>query len=289
MPKQAREARGGNDAAQRLRLFDVHRHIVPDSGDEEVFRVPERADFKAWIEAWRGGSPQEAEGVACALMPPAFYNLTNGIEDTRRLNDLVHAVCRARGASAAVAIGIVEPLHGEVALAEIDRAASELGMVGLVWRHRAQGIFVDAPIMQRLVERAAERRLVPMLHASPRSGNEALWRIWGLAERFPQVPMIVLGALTTWDDQQTIIGCGDRARNVHYDTAGFFGEPRQLGTLAERLGPHRLVFGSGAHCTAEDDVAGRAQEIAESDLPDALKRAILVENARTLLRREADR
>jgi predicted TIM-barrel fold metal-dependent hydrolase len=268
-----------------LETIDIHRRIVPDSAEHELFRVPERADFASWIAGARL-SADANESVRYAIVPPAFYALGQGIADTRRLNDLVRAVQDSWGKRVPAAFGVVEPHHGDAALDEIDRIAGELRLTGIVWRHRAHGVYADVPIMTRFVERAAGHGLVPMLYGTPRSMNEPLWRIWKLAGQFPDVPIIVLGALADWDQLQHILAAPDRAPNVHYETSGFFGEPDDLAGLAQRIGPHRLVYGCGACGAVPSLDGGFGTHIARSALPRDLKHAILSGNARRLLRLE---
>lgn len=266
-----------------MNVFDIHRHFAfgPEpSGELGLLRVPQRSDFAGWVKS----SPDVplAADSRVALQPPAYYVLTQGLEDTRRLNDLTRAVADALGARAPVVLGTVEPHHGEEALAEIDRMARELRFAGIAWRHRAHGTFVDGPIMSKYVARAADRGLVPLLHGMPRSGNEALWRVWRLAEQFPSVPIVVVGALASWDQTQAILAEPGRAKNVVYDTSGLANGPDALLPLAERLGPERLVFGSGAHCDEPLTAAQLAGDIARSSLPAPLQRAILWDNAARL-------
>jgi predicted TIM-barrel fold metal-dependent hydrolase len=265
-----------------MQALDIHAHVAVTADEHSLFRVPQRPDFERWIAA----SKDVAARGECriALQPPPYYVLTEGIEDTRRLNDLTHALKQALGARAPVAFGTVEPHHGEaVGLAEIDRLA-KLKFAGVAWRHRANGAFVDSPITQALVRRAHEQGLVPVLHGAPRSGNEAIWRAWALAERFPSINLIVLGALSSWDQQTAILAEPKRAPNVVYDVSGMWGEPETLVAIAERLGAERLLFGSGAHCDEALDAERLAQRIQKSAIPDALKRAVLWGNAARVLK-----
>ena len=265
-----------------VQVFDVHRHFDHPPADEALFRVPPRAEHVEFAEGVAAMSgPRRLDEVFVAVHPPSYYVLTEGIEATRRLNDLAHSVAEVHGAGV-VPVGTVEPHHGEAALAEIDRVALELGLTALGWRPRAQGVFADAPTMTSLVARAADRGLVPMVHASAGSGNEALWRVWRLAERFPSVPIVVLGALSDWDQKQEVLAQPDRASNVVYDLTGFFGEAEDIEGVAARLGAERLVFGSGAGCDLLVDGDRAARVVADSALAEPLKRAVLWDNAARL-------
>jgi predicted TIM-barrel fold metal-dependent hydrolase len=267
------------------RVFDFHVHLGLAADESDLFEVPPRAGFERWLTGW--ARPGADGGRRHVLMPPTFYAWPNGLEDTRRLNDLVFAAQRADRRACPAAFGVVEPHHGEAALDEIDRVANELGMTGLVWRHRGHGVFADVPIMAKFVARAAERALLPVFHVTPRSGNEALWRVWRLAEQFPDVPMVALGALSSWDQVEQIVSNPGRAPNLRYETSEMSEGPRVLDRLVVALGAERLLYGSGVHNLRDAEVYASAHAaIAGSDLPPRTKERILWRNASELLRLE---
>jgi predicted TIM-barrel fold metal-dependent hydrolase len=268
-----------------MRVFDIHVHFGLGGDEFELLEVPARADFARRVDAYLAELPGGVEGANGALLPPMYYALPGGVEDTRRLNDLVAAVRAAAPGRFPAAFGVVEPHHAEAALAEIDRIAGELGLAGLVFSHRAHGAIADVAITLRCVERAAARGLLPMLHATPFSGNEALWRVWRVAEMFADVPIVALGALSNFDQTEQILANPERAPNLRYDTSGVLGSFGRFERLAERLGPHRLVYGSGAHDRRAAARAGRQFiAILESALPEDVKVQILWGNAAALLK-----
>jgi predicted TIM-barrel fold metal-dependent hydrolase len=249
-----------------MQVFDFHHHLALSEDECDLFEVPERPDFDRWLSVrTERPAPGDRRRV---VMPPTYYAMPGGLEDTRRLNDLVFAAQMTDRAGCPAAFAVVEPHHGEAALEEIDRVANELGMTGLVWRHRAHGVFADVPIMARFVERAAERALLPVFHVTPRSGNEALWRVWHLAEQFPDVPMVALGALSGWDQVEQIVAGPQRAPNLRYELSELAEGPRVLERLLSALGPDRLLYGSGAHNRRDAEAYADAHTLIEQgDLP----------------------
>ena len=225
------------------RIFDVHCHLALSDDECDLFEIPARDEFDRWIEK------QELAGqdaVRTAVAPPTCYAWPGGCADTSRLNDLVHAFQAANPASCPVSFGVVEPHHGEAALYEIDRLAIDLGMKGVMWQHRMHGVYADMPAMFDMVARAAGNGLVPLFHVTALSGNEALWRVWRLAEAFPDVPMIGLGAVSNFEQRELIAASAERAPNLLYELSGMQ-ESRDIENLVRHLGPSRLIYGSGAH------------------------------------------
>lgn len=259
-----------------MRTIDIHCHIGLSHDECDLFTVPPYAGFDRWIAA--GSAPGEVEAVA---MPPTFYALPDGLGDTARLNDLM-AAWRVNTHRCVAAFGVVEPHHGDDALPEIDRIAA-LGLKGIVWRHRAHGVFADVPVMARFAERAATLGLVLALHASRHSGNEAIWRLWYLAEAFPAVTFVALGAFGDFEQQEEILNNAGRAPNLRYDLSDLR-SGHDLKRLVDVLGADRLLYGTGAHDVGAAREAGRHRRLVlATPVPDAAKERILWRNAVELL------
>ena len=85
-------------------------------------------------------------GADWAIIQPAHsYLRPDGIKDTMRVNDGMAEYRAGDPKHFPVALGTVEPLHGERSLEEIDRCKHELGLDGLSWHPRLQGVFLDNP------------------------------------------------------------------------------------------------------------------------------------------------
>jgi predicted TIM-barrel fold metal-dependent hydrolase len=262
--------------------LDVHRHVGLGDNEYDLFAVPPAGELSAWVSRWKASD--DASGDAAILSPPPFYKLTNGLEDTRWLNDLMAALVAEGGAVAAC--GTVEPHHGDAALPEIDRMARELGLKGVVWRHRAQGIYADHPVMYRFVARALDNGLVPMVHATL-STNETLWRYKKMADKFSGHAIIVLGALYEWDQKLEILAEPEAAPNLIYDTAQVTA-PSIIEEMVEILGEHRIVFGSGfEYRPGTQALADSARAILQARLSDDARRKVMAGNAAALFGLEA--
>jgi len=174
------------------------------------------------------------------LTPPLYHSLAEGIADNRRINDaLLATASRIDGHAACVA----EPKFGEATMAEIERAAS-LGTKAVVWSARAQGVFANDRLMADLCRHAFGQGLVPMIHSAPFSINESLERVWSLARKCDGVPMVVVGALASWENVQTICDNGGGPDNLSYDLTGL-ATTWDLLSLTGSGCTARLLFGSG--------------------------------------------
>lgn len=213
-------------------------------------------------------------GAPRCVLPPAFYPLAEGIADNRRLNDLMlefAATCDGR------AYGVAEPKYEDAARAEIERIARK-GAVGVVWSPRAQGVFADDGHMAGLVRFAASAGLVSLIHSAPYSINESLARVWHLAAQCRDLPIVVLGALASWENVQAIQQGRQDLPALYYDISGV-ASVRDLGGLVAAIGPERFLFGSGGarFHAATLDVVERCP------FDDEAKTLILAQNARRLI------
>ena len=259
--------------------LDVHRHVGLGVTEYDMFDVPPADETAGWVSQW--AASDGGTGDAAILSPPPYYKLTNGLEDTRRLNDLMAELVAKGGDTAVAACGTVEPHHGDAALPEIDRMARELGLKGVVWRHRAQGIYADHPVMYRFVARALDQGLVPMVH-STLSTNETLWRYKRMADKFVGHAVVVLGALYEWDQKLEILAEPEAAPNLIYDTAQVTA-PSIIEEMVEILGEHRLVFGSGfEYRPGPLALTNASRPILQAKLSDEARGKVMVGNAAAL-------
>jgi predicted TIM-barrel fold metal-dependent hydrolase len=227
--------------------IDVSARVVDPHDEHRLFDLRTEAATAADMTA-RYAPPPGGPG-RCVLAPPIYYQLADGIEDLRAVNDFVLAQRRPDGPVAAV-FGVAEPKYGELARREVERLAAA-GAKGVVWSARTQGLFADHPLMAELCGHAQGCGLVSMLRTAPYSTNEALWRIWRLAERCGDIPLIVTGALHVYDNAQAVIANCGGPQNIVYDTAGW-NVATALDQVLASLGEARLLFGSGGLAPSEE-------------------------------------
>jgi predicted TIM-barrel fold metal-dependent hydrolase len=254
-----------------MKIFDVHHHLGALSGGSlQEGTGWEDRDYASRVRI------MDANGVNCAaILAATGYIQADGIKDTMRCNDVVAAYRKRDPARFPVACGIVEPLHGSRALGELERIKHELGMEGVVWHHRFQGLAVDHQLMRPLLKKISELGLVPVIHTNAESNLEAVWRLERLAREFPELTFLSLDALTTNANSQLVLDIAKRTTNIIFDTAHVRGAG-YVRNFVETVGSERLAFGSlfysqppsYEHCATLGEV--KAAKISPGDLANIL-------------------
>jgi len=181
-------------------VIDVHHHVgsvpslmaqVSNSGAQGL--ELDLAPFRDRAEMDTRLAVMDANGIDQAVVIPTHeYLRPAGEADTRQVNDAIAAYRDRNRDRFPAAVGIAEPLHGRHAFGELQRVRDELGLVGISFHTRFQGVSTDSYLVRALVERMAELGLVPFMHAYAGSPDEAPWMVTELAKTLPEVPMIVL-------------------------------------------------------------------------------------------------
>jgi predicted TIM-barrel fold metal-dependent hydrolase len=171
------------------------------------------------------------------------------------------------------AFGVAEPKYGDAAAAEIERLA-KLGAAGVVWSPRAQGLFGNDHTHAELIGHADQLGLVSMIHSAPYSINEGLWRLWSLGALCGDIPLVILGALESWESIQFVQDQKGGRPGLFYDLSAM-SEAYDLDHLVASMGTEHLLLGSGGG----DSIAATLGVIERSMLPGEAKEAILRRNA----------
>ncbi|CAJ1500454.1 amidohydrolase family protein [[Mycobacterium] burgundiense] len=263
----------------RPHIIDVHNHLgatTSSSRGDSVDLDDELAARAATLAA---------RGVAQAVIIASHdYLRPDGIADNRKINDGI-AMCRTRRPDLfPAAVGIVEPLNGPRGLQELDRCKNELGLHGISFHTRLQGVSLDSRWVRRYLERMGELGLVPFLHSIGESSAEALWKVDVLAADFPDLPMIVLDAFSTFEQSLFAPHVAERRPQLVFDTALAHGFSVVM-NLISRCGADRVMYGSDLHSSASGipAVTDLAADILASPLTDADKAAVLGGNAARIL------
>ncbi len=232
----------------RDRPFDVHQHLAAEDEIFSDFRSANALiakDYDARVRI------MDANGIGQSLMLAGtlHYDKTNGIENTKRLNDLVAAYVAKHSDRFPIGAGTVEPTHGDASLRELERMATGLKMRGVVWHHANCGVEIDAPFMRPILRQVAELQLIPFIHVY-RKDLEAMWRLEVLAEEFPNITFVALAGLATLDDHRQALHIGRRRPNILFDTGPvLFLRESGIEDFVRKLGAHRLLFGSDLYAT----------------------------------------
>jgi len=262
----------------RMRVIDVHQHVrlVPGSLGETL-ASPEM-ELKTRL------ATMDTQGIDQAIIIPGHdYLRPNGLADTRALNNAIAAYRGANPTRFPAAMGIVEPLHGDASLDELDRIKRELGLAGVSFDARYHGVKTDSPLMHRLIARMEKLELVPYVHAVAEISAEALWRVTALARDFPGIPMLVLDPFSSFEQLEQLYFLADLAPNLLFDTGQTLSFDR-IRPFIRRFGAARVVFGSDLYSIPIGVQHHVLQGIQEADLGDAERSQILSGNIMKLLR-----
>lgn len=269
-------------------VFDCHHHVgdvrsfMPTGEPDDADDAPHDGAALAAEQAARIAI-MDAGGVhQAAVIPGHAYSRVNGIADTVACNDRIAAYRDARPDRFPVAVGVVEPIFEEACLPELERCARELGLVGISFHTRFQGVSMDSPWVRTFVERTAELGMVPVLHAMTESSDEALWKTAEIARALPDVEMLVLDAFSSFEGTREAFTIADRCPNLLWDTSLSYNFDF-LEHFARQFGAERVVFGTDLYSPPLGRrISHLIPQILESSLDDTEKVLVLGGNARRL-------
>ena len=267
-------------------VFDVHHHVgraFDALGGTLQDSSTDLAEFERFELAERLRLMDEG-GVCQALVIPGHgYLRPNGIADTRRVNDEIAAYRDATPDRFPVACGIVEPRDGALALAEIDRAVTELGLVAFSFHTRFQGVSMDSQWILKYLERMGEHGVLPIIHAMDDTPEEALWKLASVARSLPDLTILALDAFGGFEATRHNFFVGEIAPNVVFDTSLSYNFD-YIEDFAKQFGAERVVFGTDLYShPVGRRISHLLPQIVGSALSDADKAAVLGGNARRLL------
>jgi predicted TIM-barrel fold metal-dependent hydrolase len=228
-------------------VFDCHHHygtllFAAGARAQQV----EAAQHDAAEHGTRLARMREAGIDAAIIMPVNRYLRPHGASDTRNVNDAVAAYRDRDRSNFPVALGITEPLHGDDGLAEIVRLDEELGMVGVSYHTRWQGVATDDPLVIEGLRLLQERQMLAFVHAHADSSLEAPFMVRHLAELFPDLPIVVTDALSSPTQAAQFFSDARVLANVYFETSCAW-NLRAIATGVAALGPERILFGSDTY------------------------------------------
>jgi predicted TIM-barrel fold metal-dependent hydrolase len=275
-----------NSDLQRFDVFDVHHHVgrAFDALGGALPSVDDLARF-AEVELSERLRVMDEGGVSQALVIPGHgYLRPEGVADTRSVNDGIAAYRDATPDRFPVACGIVEPSHGMASLTEIDRCAGDLGLVGISFHTRFQGVSLDSQWLVRYIERMAEVGLVPVIHAMDDTPEEALWKLASLARKFPVLSIVALDAFSGFEATRHCFHVAELAPNIVFDTSLSYNFDF-IEDFARRFGAERIVFGTDLYSyPVGKRISHLLPQIEDCGLTTAEKAAILGGNARKIFK-----
>ena len=271
-------------------VIDVHHHVggVPSlMGDmaDSADVVEPGASIRDGGEMAERLRIMDDNGVdQSVVMPTHEYLRPDGHRDTSALNDAIAAYRDERPDRFVAAIGIVEPLHGRQSVRELERIRDDLGLVGVSFHARFQGVSTDSHLMGTLVLAAIDLGLVPFVHCYADSPDEAPWKILDVAHAVPDAPIVLLDGFSGFERVKEISRAAAEAPNLVFDTSLVYSFDF-IERFIDRFGPERVLFGTDMYSVP---LAYRhsytLDQLLDSRLDDETKSMVLADNVRRLLR-----
>lgn len=227
------------------RIIDTHHHV----GRLALGNESEAAESAVARGADEHRAMLAEFGIAAAAVIPGFqYERTHGIADTREVNDSIAAYRDADPRHFPIALGVLEPLHDLRANEdELDRILDDLGLDGVAWHTRYQGVAVSDRRMHALVERVAARGRPCYVHMFSESGLESPWMLVDLATAHPDATIVALDGFSSATHVRYMEDIAERCPNVLFDTAIAFPLMRPIDGFVSRFGSERLLFGTDSY------------------------------------------
>jgi predicted TIM-barrel fold metal-dependent hydrolase len=267
-------------------VIDGHHHIGDMASTVRGLSEdkPTPPDFRATELSVRLEILDEHNVREAVIIAGHGYLRPDGVADTRSVNNDVAAYRDNLRQRFPVAVGVVEPLYGPRGLPELARCRDELGMAGISFHTRFQGVHLDSIWIRRYLEVMGNLGLVPFIHVIGGVPEEALWELESLANDFPDMTMLVLDGFMSPETSRELIRVGYRCPNLLFDTALAISVPLFVAPAISELGAHRIFYGSDIYswplCTRPYTIL---PQLLDLGLSHADISAILGGNIRTVL------
>jgi predicted TIM-barrel fold metal-dependent hydrolase len=232
-----------------VRVFDCH-HGVSHPELKLAPRDPSAAfSLDNWLERTVAEhlGRMDAGGVdQAAIHGSQTYRRTEGLNATRRQNDFIARYRDQGGGRLPAAFGVADPLCAEDSLPEIDRCKHELGLTGIGFHPRFQGVSTESYWILRFVDRILELGMLPVLRGMGETVEEDLWKVAHVAKTFPGSEILVLDVFSTWEGSSQAYAVAAECPNLTFNTALAY-EYEMVEPFIEVIGSKRVVFGSDLH------------------------------------------
>lgn len=278
--------------ARDFRVLDVHHHVgsafLALGGEIDAKGSPSASSARpsaAEVELSTRLEIMDGAGVDQAVVIPGHgYLRPRGLPDTMAENDMIARYRDRTPSRFPAAVGIVEPAYGDASLGELDRCKHELGLAGISFHTRFQGVSLDSRFILAYVAKMAELGLLPVVHAMNETPEEALWKLAVLARSIPQTPVLALDVFSSYEATREAFFVAEVAPNLCFDTSLSYNFDF-IEDFAKQFGAERVVFGTDLYShPVGRRISHLLPQILASSLTDAEISLILSGNARRLFR-----
>jgi predicted TIM-barrel fold metal-dependent hydrolase len=277
-----------------MRAIDVHVHVPAPPGH------PAAAEAESMAAYFKSGTlPRTPDEMYETYRTLDIFGVVFSIdaETTSGVpyvgNDWVASIVR-KHPDRFIGFASVDPWKGALALRELERSVSELGLRGLKLHPTTQAFFPNDTRFYPLWEKCAELRIPALFHTgqtgvgagTPGGGGYKLkyahpLRLDDVAADFPELTIIMAHPAVPWQEEQLSVVL--HKANVYMDLSGW--SPKYFRPVllqyATTLLQDKVLFGSD-YPSLQPDRWLRDFEVLE--VKEEVRRKILLENAQKLLR-----
>jgi predicted TIM-barrel fold metal-dependent hydrolase len=276
---------------QGISVIDCHHHVgsinavaaeAIGPGEDEESEAFKCAELEMRLQIMKELGVDQA-----ILIPGHGYLRPNGNADTIKVNNGIAAYRDRHPDRFPAALGVVEPLHGAESIRELHRIKEELGLAGVSFHVRFQGVATNSGLVLALAREMAVLGLVPFVHAADASRDEDWWKVQDFADAIPDTPVVALDAFTTSEKSWEAVRVARQTPNLYFDTSVCAGL-HFVRPVLDVAGPERIIFGTDQYSAVSPPGPSSRRNIldqlAGTDQIDMdAKRAILGGNLRRLL------
>jgi len=259
-------------SARDFEIIDIHQHC----GGADAMFGPGKA-FTAEDDVRIRTGNMDRHGIDRAILLPSSMD-----RDIVAANDFTAACRDLLPDRFPACLGTVDPTD-RGAPAEMDRCLGKLGMKGMAWHHRFNGVVLDHPGMKPLLARLQEAKLPAFIHIIAGSTLESPWRLENLADDFPDVTFVALDAFSSSDQAMWMPRIARTHPNMLFDTGVMTSVGHGLSRFVKRYGANRLLLGTDCYSEPAYHTPFPVTELLASPLADADLRLIFAGNIRRLL------
>lgn len=279
-------------AIEGMRIIDCHHHVGAIAAvareRRQAAMAPDSPEYSQAEAAVRLQTMRYLGVDQAVLIPGHGYLRPRGQEDTIRINDAIAAYRDSNPDAFPAALAVIEPLHGSASFDELRRIKSELGLAGVSFHARFQGVATNSAYVLALAREMVKLDLVPFVHAVAASRDEDWWKVQDFAESIAEVPVLALDAFTSSEKAWEAVRVAQKTPNLYFETSGC-SDLAFILPLIEEVGADRVVFGTDQYSALQSRGPGLRNTILHqlvyTDRIEAGgKRAILCDNVRRLLK-----
>jgi len=277
-----------------MRAIDVHVHVPEPKGDPGA---EERQQVASYFRA--SSLPQSPDEMYEKYKSLDLMGIIFSIDSETRSgdryvgNDYVAGVVR-KYPEQFIGFASVDPWKGAIAVQELERAVNELGLRGLKLMPITQAFFPNDERFYPLWEKCAELGVPALFHTgqtgigagTPGGGGLKLkysqpLYLDDVAADFPNLTIIMAHPAVPWQEEQLSVAL--HKANVYIDLSGW--SPKYFRPVliqyANTILQDKVLFGSDYPLIQPDRWLDDFERL---DIKEEVRRKILLENARKLLK-----